>query len=361
MTELACFAHWVMRSAISIGVASLSGLFFSFPAAQAAPVGPALERSAVLSAKASASVLQGAAQAGQRIVAVGERGIVVLSDDKGKTWRQVAMPVSVGLTAVRFIDAKHGWVVGHGGVVLVTLDGGQTWTKQFDGLAAARRLLDEAQAETSSAGARAEAKRLVADGADKPFLDVFFFDAQRGIIVGAYNLAFETGDGGKTWSPISQRLDNPRGFHLYAVRARGAEVVIVGEQGGVFRSLDHGRTFSKLSLPYKGSFFTVELPGTNEIVVAGMRGNVWRSTDGGVVWTQLAVPTPESITSSMLDARGRVWLGSQAGSVFSQSAGTVLPTSVKLPPLNGLLPIAEGRALALSVAGALPFNLEPSK
>ena len=66
-------------------------------------------------------------------LAVGERGIVLLSDDSGMTWRQARVPVSVSLTAVQFVDAEQGWAVGHLGVVLHTEDGGETWHKQLDG------------------------------------------------------------------------------------------------------------------------------------------------------------------------------------------------------------------------------------
>src|SRR5512134_1715805 len=86
-------------------------------AAPQAPVGPALERPALASRHAQRSVLLGAAQAGARLVAVGERGIVLLSDDEGAHWEQVPVPVSVSLTAVRFADERLGWAVGHGGVV----------------------------------------------------------------------------------------------------------------------------------------------------------------------------------------------------------------------------------------------------
>lgn len=329
-------------------------------AALAAPVGAALERPAVQSAQSARSVLQGAAQAGTRLVAVGERGIVLLSDDQGKIWRQVPVPVSVGLTAVRFVDAQHGWITGHGGVVLASSDGGRTWTKQFDGLQAARLLLEDAKAG-GDARQIADAERLVADGADKPFLDAVFFDARHGLVVGAYNLAFETADGGKTWQPISRRLDNPRGLHLYAVRARGDEWVIAGEQGLVLRSVDRGQSFTRLSVPYKGSFFTAELPGANEIVVAGLRGNAWKSADGGASWVQLSTPVPVSFTASALDAQGRLWLGNQAGMVFSNAAQALIPTPAKLPPLTGLLPLAGGQALALSIAGAIPVNLGTPK
>jgi len=315
--------------------------------AQAAPVGAALERPAVQSPAAAHAVLQAAAQAGEWLVAVGERGIVLRSNDQGKTWLQVNVPVSVGLTAVRFTDAKQGWIVGHGGVVLSSADGGKTWSKQFDGLQAAQAMLQGAKA-SGDAKAQAEAERLVADGADKPFLDLHFFDAQHGLIVGAYNLAFETHDAGKTWQSISGRLDNPRSLHLYSVRARGSEVVIVGEQGLVLRSTDGAKSFQRLTTPYKGSFFTAELPGATDIVVAGLRGNVWKSADAGVSWAQVASPMPASITASAVDAQGRLWLATQAGLVWQL---------VKLPPLNGLLLLGNGQALALSSAGAIPASL----
>jgi len=302
-------------------------------------------------------VLQAAAKAGDRLVAVGERGIVLLSDDLGATWRQVQVPVSVGLTAVRFADAQHGWITGHGGVVLASVDGGQSWVKQLDGLQAAQLVLKDAQA-AGDAKAQAEGERLVADGADKPFLDLHFADAQHGLVVGAYNLALTTADGGKSWQPISRRLDNPRGLHLYSVRARGDELVLAGEQGLVLRSTDRGATFERLTTPYKGSYFTVALPGTQDIVLAGLRGNVWRSRDAGLSWVQLPTPVPVSVTASALDPQGQLWLSNQAGMVLGLQGDTWVPAAAALPPLNGLLPLGNDRALGLSLAGAVPVTLK---
>jgi len=328
--------------------------------AHAAPVGAALERPAVISAFAARAVLQGAARAGERLVAVGERGIVVLSDDGGKRWRQVATPVSVGLTAVRFVDAKHGWAVGHGGVVLASTDGGEHWRKQFDGVRAAKAMLEDAQAWGDERQI-ADAQRLVAEGADKPFMDALFTDARHGLVVGAYNLAFRTQDGGQTWQAISRRLDNPKGLHLYAVRARGQEIVIAGEQGLVLRSQDGGQTFARLSVPYNGSFFTAELPGEREIVIAGLRGNVWKSSNEGASWQQVMNPVRVSITASALDAKGQVWLGNQAGMVLAYTGEAVVPTPTKLPSLTALLSVSADQALALSIAGALPVTLGNAK
>jgi photosystem II stability/assembly factor-like uncharacterized protein len=297
-------------------------------------------------------VLLGAAQAGNRLVAVGERGIVVLSDDGGTHWRQVATPVSMTLTAVRFADTLHGYAVGHGGTVLSTADGGETWTRRLDGRRAAQLALDAARASADTAAVR-EAERLVADGPDKPLLDLLLLDAQHAVVVGAYGLAFATTDGGQTWTPWMNRLDNPRGLHLYAIRRHGERLVIAGEQGLVQLSEDGGQTFKQVETPYPGSFFTAELPPTDEIVVAGLLGNVWRSHDAGASWTQLTVPVPASITASALRPNGSLVLVNQAGMVLGERNGSFEPLSAPpLPPLNGILPKPDGTFLVLGINGA---------
>lgn len=298
--------------------------------AQSSPAGrvaSALDRPAVTSKAAKGSVLLGAARAGNRVVVVGERGIALWSDDEGKSWQQANVPVSVTLTAVRFVSDKLGWATGHGGVVLHTLDGGASWQRQLDGIQAANAFLADAKARGDEAATR-EGERLVADGADKPFLDLHFFDEKRGIVVGAYNLAFQTEDGGATWKPIGSRFANPRAFHLYSIRARGGVVLVGGEQGVAFRSSDGGTTFERLTVPYQGSFFTAELPDDGALWLAGLRGNVWRSADGGVNWSQVSGTGPASITSSYLSPQGALLMTTQAGEVLAYQNGVLkkLPT-----------------------------------
>jgi len=317
-------------------------------AAPQVPVGPALERPAVASRQAPRSVLLGAAHAGARLVAVGERGIVLLSDDDGARWAQVPVPVSVTLTAVRFADDRNGWAVGHGGVILHTQDGGQRWVRQFDGLAAAKAVLDDAQQRGAGV---AEARRLVAEGADKPFFDLHFFDARRGIVVGAYNLAFATEDAGQTWQPIGRHLDNPKALHLYAVRARGNSVLIAGEQGLVLRSQDGGKSFKRIATPYTGSFFTAELPADGSLVLAGLRGNVWRSRDG-LAWASAGTPVPVSFTASV-SSGADVLLANQAGALFRLGVAGLEPLPVPPgAPVTALLPLRDNRLLVLGLRGA---------
>jgi photosystem II stability/assembly factor-like uncharacterized protein len=334
------------------------GSLFSAQAMAAAPTGDAIDRAAVSVRAPERSVLLGAAQAGARIVAVGERGVVVLSDDGGRSWLQAGTPTSVTLTTVRFADAMHGWAVGHGGVVLTSDDGGKTWVRHLDGQRAAQLVLEGAQA---AGGAKAiqDAQRLLADGPDKPLLDLLVIDAQRLLAVGAYGIALGSVDGGKTWSSWMSRLPNPKGLHIYTARLRGQTLLLAGEQGLVMQSHDAGQSFSRVDTPYKGSFFTAELPGDQSILLAGLRGTVLRSVDAGVNWATLPSPMPVSITGSALTRDGHLLVTNQAGFVMTLQGDQLVPiNAAPLPPLNGLLAQTNGAVLALTVQGAMPLPIE---
>jgi photosystem II stability/assembly factor-like uncharacterized protein len=322
-------------------------------------IGPALDRPAQIVRAPEHAVLLAAAAVGPRWVAVGERGIVVRSEDGGRHWTQVPAPVSVTLTGVRFADAQHGIAVGHGGTVLVTEDGGMRWERRLDGRRIAELLLADAQARGDAAAKKA-AEQLLADGPDKPLLDVLLLGPQRALVVGAYGLALATEDGGKTWASWSARLENPKALHLYAVRQRGSRIVIAGEQGLVLKSEDGGRSFQALVTPYKGSFFTAELPDEHEIVLAGLRGNVWRSTDGGNDWRALTAPMPVSLVASQIAADGTLLLANQAGFVLARRGDALVPINREpLPPLNGLAAGPDGAVLALSIQGVMPVVAKP--
>ena len=297
----------------------------------------------------------GIAAVGSRLVAVGERGVVALSDDGGHQWRQARVSVSVTLTGVRFANERVGMAVGHGGVVLATSDRGETWELVLDG----RRIAQAALAQARTRGddkAIKGAEQLVADGPDKPLLDVLLIDERRAWVVGAYGLALATEDGGATWSSWAERLDNPTSQHLYAVRRRGDTVVLAGEQGLLLRSSDGGQTFKRLESPYRGSWFTAELMDERTWVVAGLRGNAWRSVDGGVSWVALPAPPGASITASTLTPDGRLLLASQAGFVVSVDGEKVVALHAQpVPSVAGLTTLGS-QILTVGVQGvrALP-------
>jgi photosystem II stability/assembly factor-like uncharacterized protein len=316
-----------------------------------------LDTPALQSPLAPRALLNGLARAGGRVVAVGQRGHVLLSDDAGASWRQADVPVSSDLVAVSFPDEMHGWAVGHDGVVLHSADGGATWNRQLDGVRAGALLVEHYQRPAGpaddpkrAAALLDEAKRFAAQGAETPLLDVWFADRSNGYVVGAFGLALRTVDGGATWQPLLHALDNPKGLHLYAVRGIGADVYIVGEQGLALKLDRDGGRFRALALPYQGTLFG--LAGHARAIVAhGLRGTALRSTDGGASWQPVPTGLQVGLTGSATDADGRFVLVSQAGHVLVSRDDGASFSALKLErPLPAAAVIAAGKG-ALVVAG----------
>jgi photosystem II stability/assembly factor-like uncharacterized protein len=328
----------------------------------------ALKRPALAVRQPAKAALLAVAATSARIVGVGERGVVALSDDAGKSWRQAqSVPTSNTLAAVRFVDDRTGWAVGHGGVILATTDGGERWVRQADGgvLAAGAQTMAASRAAAGDARAPAllkESALLVADGPDKPLFDLHFMDARRGVAVGAYNLFFETIDGGKTWTSALDRLDNPKAHHLYAMRVRGDTWLLAGEQGLLFRSLDGGKTFQRLASPYAGSWFALAVSERGEWILAGLRGHVFRSTDDGSSWARIDGAPPASFISAATLQDGRVLLANQAGQIFTyQGSDALIPwPAPNLPALSQVLPLAGGDLLAVGLAGVFRLPGKPT-
>jgi len=321
--------------------------------AQAASYVDVLDLPAKPSALAQRSPLLDVTRAGERLVTVGQRGHILYSDDAGQSWQQAAVPVSADLNAVHFPTAEQGWAVGNDGVILHSSDAGQSWSKQLDGRAIGELVLKHYSALASAEPGNehwplfaAEGQRLIEEGADKPFLDVWFADAQRGYAVGVFNLILATTDGGQSWTPLQDRTDNPQGLHLNAIAFTGDALYLAGEQGLLRKWDAEQERFVAIATPYQGSYFgVIGRPG--EVLVYGLRGHVFHSRDGGQSWTQRDTELQVSITAGVLDDGGRYQLFTQAGHRLLASNGQ---TALQILPQQGQSPVA---GAVLAGAGAL--------
>ncbi|WP_130618945.1 WD40/YVTN/BNR-like repeat-containing protein [Dyella amyloliquefaciens] len=342
---------------------ALVALALALPSVSVAGFADVLDTPSSTSALASKSLLNGLAVAGHRVIAVGQRGHVVYSDDSGTTWQQAKVPVSSDLVAVSFPTPQQGWAVGHDGVVLHTADGGASWSIQLDGRRAGALLQQQLQAKASRGelGSQDDAGKLVdevgriaAQGAENPFLDVWFADARHGFIVGAFNLIFETTDGGQTWTTWFDRTENPQRLHLYAVRGIGTDVYITGEQGLVLKLDREAGRFKAVDTPYKGTYFGV-VGDSDAVVVYGLRGNAYRSADGGAHWTQVDTGVQEGITGGASFGAHGLALVSQAGTVLvSRDNGEHFVTHRPAKPAPASAVAVSGDVIV--TAGALGVN-----
>jgi photosystem II stability/assembly factor-like uncharacterized protein len=277
------------------------------------------------------------ASAGERLVAVGDRGVIVLSDDRGSTWRQArSVPVQALLTGVCFGDARHGVAVGHDEAVLTTADAGETW--KFSHYA------PEAQG---------------------PLLDVWCGADSRVIAVGAYSTYLTSGDGGLSWrrekfSPVDEHAAQARktdesaggGYHLNRIVAgEGSRLYIAGEAGHLYRSEDGGRSWNTLASPYEGSFFGVLPLGGDVVIAYGLRGNLYRSEDAGSNWKRLDTGTLAMLDGGTRLAGGSAVIVGLAGVVLVSEDGGQTFTLHQQPDHAGLSAAAPAGVGALAAVG----------
>jgi len=355
------------RTALAVALLSLTCLAGLSHAAGGQTVPDLLDLPARESSRAQHSLQLAVTRAGDRLVAVGERGVVLLSDDAGRSWRQAqSVPVSVALTDVHFVSASHGWAVGHSGVVLHSGDGGETWTRQLDGSQAAVVIRDDAKrrAEVGEEGAAAalrSAEYLVSDGPDKPFLGVRFADERRGYVVGAYGIALHTADGGKSWQSLVGRIPNPRGKHLYQIQIAGDALLIAGEQGALFRSVDAGASFSAVETPYAGTFFGALELGGDALLAYGLRGNAWRSADGGASWQRVELGQENTVNAALSLGDGALLLADESGRLLHSVDGgqsfTTLPGAAATS-ITSLLQTHDGALVLAGTRGLV--RVEPA-
>jgi photosystem II stability/assembly factor-like uncharacterized protein len=308
------------------------------------------------------------ASAGARLLAAGEHGVIIYSDDAGAHWTQAEVPVSVTITSMAFATPKIGWATGGFGVVLGTQDGGANWIKQLDGNAeiplmnAATQAFIATQPPDSDAVAHAarRAEILAGGGPDKPFLSILALSATQVIAFGAYRFADRSDDGGKTWADWSMHIGDQLSHNIYGAAAIGGAYYLVSETGLVFRSTDGGQSFPQLAQIGEGTLFGITDAGAGRILTYGVAGQILLSTDAGKTWNptnftgSANVNSIVALSSGLLlagDAGGGLWISLDHGANFK------LVFRNPLIAINALQPIDAKRFLILSNVGIIPIDL----
>jgi photosystem II stability/assembly factor-like uncharacterized protein len=269
--------------------------------------------------RAQHGLLLGVTRAGGRIVAVGNDGNVLLSDDEGVTWRLAKPATDELLTSVVFPTPKEGWAVGQDETVLHSTDGGATWTRQY--LKAA---------------------------ADQVLFTVISLAPGHLFSSGSYNLILETQDGGANWK--ESKIDNlDDDYHLNCAVNRGDDVMVTGEGGHAF--IRYAGAWTAMKLPYDGSQFACALGADGSFYSFGLRGTAFRALPGEKVWTKLDSATQRSFFGAANLANGRIALVGSNGLVELLDTASGKMTALPRPTAQTLSGVVEAKDGKLIIVG----------
>lgn len=320
---------------VYIFILGLAQVYTPFAQAQALAAMPAfadpLDTSAVMVPVPERQPLIAIAQSGSNEIAAGPRGVIILSKDGGAHWAQANVPVESDLVAVQFYDSANLWACGHDGVILHSSDGGRNWVKLLDGNTAKTMFESYYQSKISNANLANHAQSAASISKDLqeiqlnfdpgpilPWMGIWFLNSMTGFAVGPFgNLAYSA-DGGKTWVPWLDHIDNPNFYDLNAIGTAGNRLYIVGEQGSVYLYDPNGKQFVARPTPYSGSLFGLT-GDAKTLLVYGLRGSIFRSTDQGKTWTKSVNENSSTIMSGTELPDGRFVLVTVDGVVLVSS------------------------------------------
>jgi photosystem II stability/assembly factor-like uncharacterized protein len=257
----------------------------------------------------------------EKAIIVGYGGKILTTSDGGRSWTNSESNTDNAIYKVAMVDESNGWAVGQGGTVLKTTDGGKTWTG-------------------------------VDAGTQAYLFSVFAVSPQHLVAVGDRATILQTTDGGATWS--STKVEAATADDLPEEAAAGLDDAaliaqdpslydvefvdantgwIVGEFGKILKTTDGGKTWQEqqqtlvggeiidaLDLP---TFFGIDCLDANECTAVGLDGKIASTKDGGTTWAfeETGGDFTEPLFTVQLFPDGSGWAAGVAGEVMRRERG----------------------------------------
>lgn len=260
-----------------------------------------------------------------RALVVGYGGKILETADGGRNWTVIDSGVDQALYSI-YVHGDAAWIAGQDGLILHSKDGGKTWSPQ-----------------------QSNAEFVETDGTTKRayLFAITGIDGQNLWAVGDRSTVVSSKDGGATWTYQKVKAPSEGGAEeelaaadpvFYDVRFTDASHGwVVGEFGKILYTADGGATWTeqnKSLLEKSGYFDPLDLPSLFGLFVtdplhasaSGIEGHIARTTDGGATWAYDSLEVGEvKMQDPLFDLEefpdGSGWAVGAAGEIFHREAG----------------------------------------
>ena len=249
--------------------------------------------------------------------------VLLRSTDNGSTWEELAVPfnTSVRTTALDFVSADRGWIVGEDGTIFYTEDGGLSWGNQIS-------------------------------NTDRHLTDVFFVNDNVGYITGEGNshLVLKTTDGGLSWTDLSFGDSSNETNTIFFLDENTGWIggTNTSVQPYIYRTDDGGLTWTEQDLPaviadqtaaITGVVFADENVGYACVNSLYVQVPVLKTTDGGTTWDVIFTSERDYHHIALRDAQSIAVvatsvLGSGADKLYVSTDGGVNFSTYNQPVKN---------------------------
>ena len=284
-------------------------------------------------------MLNDVAYAGTRIVGVGSAGKIIISDDNGKSWKQVSTGISADVNQVRFPDSKTGYTLSQGVILMKTenggddwfplelpasaypyfsniyfysvnvgyvyggagvyktIDGGRHWAKSFaalsDGLYSAS-FIDENNGficgsarrviHTTDGGTTWETVNIGVIGENTSLTNIVFVNASTGYITSSAGDVLQTVDGGKTWAKAGTVQTDGATNRMYFTNVNTGYILTGFNQAVLYKTTDGGKTWLSENINSGGTFLGLAINKDNFCLVGHAEGLGYTSPQGNIIF-----------------------------------------------------------------------------
>jgi|ERR1035438_3894967 photosystem II stability/assembly factor-like uncharacterized protein len=224
---------------------------------------------------------------------VGDGGAIFASDDGGKTWLNRVNDKKQNFTTEHLLDVQEignlAWAAGFDGTILHSTDGGLTWEKQTSGTTMSLQ-------------------------------GVYFLNPNLGWAVGWSGTILRTTDGGKKWQAVmggevssSALTAGQQG----AATAAGSAVMGGGASSSAPTAGQQGADTDVGSYSLSTVYFRDEKNGW----ACGFAGELVGSHNGGLTWQPLKSPVQSLLSSVAIDKAGHIWIAADEQLIVSEDGG----------------------------------------
>jgi photosystem II stability/assembly factor-like uncharacterized protein len=194
--------------------------------------------------------------------------VLIVASTASAQWRQVVTRSFPDFNAAYFVNATTGWVVGSGGAMYKTVNGGLNWTPMTSGVLTSLSC-------------------------------VHFLDANVGVVGTTNRTVLVTANGGTTWTteimtPILETTSTIRVVKFFN-STTGLMLAAKSDTARIIKTTDGGATWTSVWV-YKFAsgedFLDMSINGTNAIIVGKPYTTIYYSTNSGSTWTKATTPSP---------------------------------------------------------------------
>jgi photosystem II stability/assembly factor-like uncharacterized protein len=260
--------------------------------------------------------------------------------DGGITWIPYTLPRNIPVTRVLFFNSQTGIAAGghpdgsHAapeGTVLITKDGGLTWTEVFYGFQAVNSF-DFSDDHTTGIAIGNYGTIKTTDGGNSwniisydgnPLASLSLLNPDIAIGVGWLGKISKTLNGALSWNDVSKSLTNGNIASLQFINSTTGYAVVSYEAGSIIKTNDGGASWQKLSGGNTGNFSSLFFTNSATGYATAYNypySDISKTTDGGNTWREIFS------ASSSYFLRSIAFATSQSGVAVGDS-GTILRTT----------------------------------